>query len=158
MGLLHVIHTSLACRPGHGKRTSRRAGFSLLEVSISSLVIAIFISSILTTVISGYAVLDRSRETLRANQIIQQELETLRTYSWSQVTNAANFYTTNYADQGNSYKVTRMLTNYNNSTSYSTNYMRKVTVSVVWTNGPGKTITKDMTTLISQGGLNDYIY
>lgn len=158
MGFLHAIHNSLTAGPRSDKRRSRMAGFSLIEVAIASLVIAIFIASILTTVTSGYAVLDRSRETLRANQILQQELETLRTYSWSQVTNTANFYTTNYTDQGISYSVTRMLTNYNNSTSYSTNYMRKVTVRVVWTNAPGKSISKDMTTVITQGGLNDYIY
>jgi prepilin-type N-terminal cleavage/methylation domain-containing protein len=145
-------------RPDHGKRRFRQAGFSLVEVAIASLVIAIFIASILTTVTSGYAILDRSRETLRANQILQQELETVRTYNWTEMTNSANFGTTNYTDKGISYSVTRSVTNYYNSTNYSTNYMKKVTISVIWTNAPGKVITKDMTTLIVQSGLNDYIY
>jgi len=107
---------------------------------------------------AGIRILTRSRQTLRANQILQQELETIRTYSWSSVTNSSNYGATNYLDGQILYNVSRSVAAYANSTSYGTNNMRKVTITITWTNAPGKIITKDMTTLFAQGGLNDYIY
>jgi hypothetical protein len=56
------------------------------------------------------------------------------------------------------YYISKSVASYTNSTVYGTNNMRKVTVSILWTNMTGDPITKGMTTLISQGGLNDYIY
>lgn len=133
-------------------------GFSLIEVAIASLVIGILVASILSTVTHGFSILSRFRQTLRANQILQQELETIRTYSWSQMTNASNFGSSNYYDGSLLYVSTRSITNYSNSTTYGTNYMKKVTVSITWTNAPGKVANKTMTTLFTQGGLNDYLY
>ncbi len=134
------------------------AGFNLIEVTIATLVVGIFVCAILVSVTSGYSVLEKSRETLRANQILQQELETVRTYSWTSMTNSANFGSTNYADSGVSFAVTRSVSNYYNSTSYCTSYMREVTISIAWTNSAGSPMNKDMSTVVSEGGLNDYIY
>lgn len=122
------------------------------------LVIGILVASILTTVTHGFGILSRSRETLRGNQILQQEVETIRTYTWSQMTNPANFGATSISDGGLVYYVSKSVAPYTNSTAYGTNNMRMLTVSIVWTNMTGDAITKSMTTLVSQGGLNDYIY
>lgn len=130
----------------------------MVEVCIATLVLGILIGSILTVVTQAYVILSRSRETLRANQILQQEMETIRTYSWSQMTNSSNFGSATYTDQGVRYSVSRSVSNCSNSTSYGTNYMKQVTVTVTWTNMSGQAISKNMTTLITQGGLNDYIY
>lgn len=146
-----------SCR-ATGPYRRRAGGFSLIEVAIATLVIGILVASILSTVTHGFSILARSRQTLRANQILQQDIETIRTYSWSQMTNAANFGSSNYYDGSLLYVTTRSITNYSNSTSYGTNYMKKVTVSITWTNAPGKVVNKTMTTLFTQGGLNDYLY
>lgn len=150
-------------RGGRGRCFLKRArsgvdGFSLVEVSIAMLVIAILIASILTTVTHGFSILSRSRETLRANQILQQELETIRTYSWLQMTNSANFASTNSTDQGITYSITRAATNFYNSTSYCSNNMKQVTITVTWTNSSGTVESKSMTTVVNKGGLNDYLY
>jgi prepilin-type N-terminal cleavage/methylation domain-containing protein len=140
------------------RRLASRAGFNLIEVSIATLVIGILVASILTTVTHGFGILSRSRETLRGNQILQQELETIRTYTWTQMTNSANFTNSSVSDRGVIYFVTKSVVPYTNSTGYGLTNMRKVTVSILWTNMTGDPITKSMTTLVSQGGLNDYIY
>ncbi len=140
------------------RRHVRMAGFNLMEVTIATLVVGIFVCAILVTVTSGYSVLEKSRETLRANQILQQELETIRTYNWSAMTNNANFAPTNYTDSGVSFRVTRSVSNYYNNTTYCTNSLLEVTISIFWTNSAGNAMSKDMTTVVSQGGLNDYIY
>jgi hypothetical protein len=106
----------------------------------------------------GFTILSRSRETVRANQLLQQQLETIRTYNWSQMTNNANFGTTTNQDGGILFYCSSSVQPYTNSTTYGTNNMRKVTVTVTWTNVSGLRITKSMTTLVAQGGLNDYIY
>ena len=151
--MIAAIETKPFCR-----RTTGQAGFSLVEVSIASLVVAVLIGSILTTVTHGFGILSRSRETVRGNQILQGELETMRTYSWSQITNSGTFTNSTISDGGVIYSVTRSAAQYTNSTTYGSNYMRKVTISILWTNMTGDPITKSMTTLISQGGLDDYIY
>jgi prepilin-type N-terminal cleavage/methylation domain-containing protein len=141
-------------------RLSRRsqAGYSLVEVSVAALVVGILIASILSTVTHGFGILARSRETLRAHQILQQEVETVRTYSWSQMTNNVNFGTTNVSDSGVVYWVTRSADSYGNSTNYGSNHLKKVTISIQWTNMTGDSMRKSMTTLVSQNGLNDYLY
>jgi prepilin-type N-terminal cleavage/methylation domain-containing protein len=140
------------------RRERFQAGFNIIEVSIATLIIGVLVASILTTITHGFGILSRSRETLRGNQILQQELETIRTYSWTQMTNSANFGSTNIADGGVVYSVAKYVAPYTNSTIYGTNNIRKVTVTIVWTNMNGDQMSKSMTTLVSQGGLNDYIY
>lgn len=152
-------HNPIAARSRATSRGSHgESAFSLTEVSFAILVVGVLIAAILSTVTNGFDVLSRSRETLRGNQILQQELETIRTYTWSQMTNTANFGSTNVSDSGVVYTVTRNATPYTTTTSYCTNNMRKVTVVVVWTNMTGEAVTKSMTTLVTQRGLNDFIY
>ena len=91
-------------------------------------------------------------------EILQQELETIRTYTWTQMTNSANFTNATVSDRGVIYYVSKSVVPYTNSTGYGLTNMRKVTVSILWTNMTGDQINKSMTTLVSQGGLNDYIY
>lgn len=155
---IRFVHVSQETHRAHAALRAGAAGFTLVEVSVATLVVGVLIASILTTVLHGFAILAASRQTLRANQILQQELETLRTYSWSQVTNTASYGSTNYLDGQINYLVTRSMMPYANGTSYGTNQMRRVTITIVWTNAPGRVISKNMTTLFTQGGLNDYIY
>jgi hypothetical protein len=122
------------------------------------LVAAVLIGSILTTITQGFSILTRSREIGRANQILQEELETVRTYSWSNVTNTANFNSTNYTDGGIVYAVSRAVTNSNVSYSYASNNLKEITISLVWTNHSGTVVNLKMSTLVSKAGLNDYLF
>jgi len=150
---------SIAAKPGGPSHCLRgQEGFNLIEVSIATLVVGILVASVLSTLVHGFSILSRSRQTARANQIVQQEMETIRTYTWAQMTNSANFSATNTTDGNIIYSISRSSTNHYNSTSYCTNYMRKVTITITWTNAPGKIMTNALTTVITQGGLNDYFF
>jgi prepilin-type N-terminal cleavage/methylation domain-containing protein len=140
------------------RRFAAQAGFNLIEVSIASLVVGVLVASVLTTLVHGFSILSRSRQTLSGNQIAQQHMETIRTYTWAQMTNNTYFSATNTTDGNITYSIFRSVTNYSNSTTYGTNYLKKVTVTVTWTNAPGKVMSNQLTTVISQGGLNDYFF
>ena len=162
----------------------RFEAFTLIEVIVCTALISIAFASLYAGIASGFSVVNSSRENLRANQVLLEKLETLRLYSWDQVnsngfitpTFTAGFFPsvltnlvgTNadgvaiYATYTNRnpgslvYYGTVELANAPVSSAYATN-MRMVTVTVNWTN-KGMPHTRQMQTLITANGLQDYIF
>ena len=140
------------------------AAFSLIEVLTALGLVGILFLSVYTGLGTGFAVIGVARENLRATQVMQEKLETLRLYSWDQI-NSNNFipktFTASYQPGGSTntgivYTGTMTLTNYTGTESYSTN-LRLVTVAVSWTSGSAKR-TRQMQTAVSRYGLQNYIY
>jgi hypothetical protein len=102
----------------------------------------------------------------RATQIILEKLETIRLYSWTEVTNTG-FVPTTFADvydpqapanqQGAAYSGTMTVSNVNFSASYSTN-MRQFTVTLQWNTAGRINHTRSMSTYVAQQGLQNYVY
>jgi type II secretory pathway pseudopilin PulG len=61
------------------------AAFTLVEVVISVLVIAIGSAGLMSCIGYGFKSIQRIRENQRATQIILEKAETIRLYSWDQV-------------------------------------------------------------------------
>ena len=113
---------------------------------------------------SGFAVVQLSRENLRANQIVQEKMETIRLYTWSQIT-TPGFIPTNFTDvffsgtqsvSGLIYTGVVSIADAPVTESYS-NDLKEVTVSVNWVSAD-VTRTREMKTFISRYGLQNYIY
>lgn len=113
---------------------------------------------------SGFAILQLSRENLRGTQILQEKLETIRLYSWDQLTNTSfipgtfveNFYPAGQTNVGISYTGIVTVASAPISETYS-NDLRLVTVQLQWTSA--KVLRKrDMATFVSRYGLQNYIY
>lgn len=113
---------------------------------------------------SGFALLQLSRENLRATQILQEKTETIRLYNWTQI-NTAGFVPTNFVDtfypgtnatSGITYTGEVLIARAPISESYS-NLLRQVTIKVEWLSG--NTIRhREMSTFVSEHGLQNYIY
>jgi hypothetical protein len=122
---------------------------------------------VLATVLSGFSlafgILRTVREDLRAIQILQEKLETIRLYSWEQI-QTPGFVPSSFTASLN-------LTNQNAGTiytgavhigavpfteSYSSNLVQ-VEVEVNWNSGNVPRHRK-MTTYVSRYGLQNYIY
>lgn len=167
-----------------GTQPSAVRAFTLVEVLVATAVVGIFFVGLYAGLSQSFGILANAREDLRANQILLDKMEEMRLYSWDQVksfgttgsfiptnfteeyfpsgTNAAN--TTFSAGLAKSrtntdnflYYGTVLVTNVAFSNGYSTN-MRLVTVTLNWTNG-AKIYSHEMSTLVSEYGLQKYIY
>jgi len=132
------------------------------------LVVSVVVVSLYTGVSSGFGLVKLAREDLRATQIMLQRLETLRLYSWSQVTNSTIFATNNYAvyydpsgeavgSGGAVFTVSTAVTEDTPTASYDPEAMRRVTVQVSWVSG---TINRrrEMSTYVAKYGMQNYVF
>jgi Tfp pilus assembly protein PilV len=71
--------------PGFSRRTRGESAFTTIEVLVASVLLALAASSLYSGITFGIAVIQNSRERLRGSQILQEKLETIRLYTWSQV-------------------------------------------------------------------------
>lgn len=152
----------------HQRKSSRRKhGYSLIEVLVGTAVLAIMFVSLYAGISSGFAVIKVARENLRATQILQEKMETIRLYTWDQV-NTAGFVPPTFVEpfyaNSNDTNNTGSL-NYTGQVtiasapvteSYS-NDLRTVTIKVKWVSG-GVDRTREMTTFVTRHGLQNYIY
>jgi len=113
----------------------------------------------------GYFNIKLSRENVRATQIMLEKTETLRLYSWDQVTSngfVPSSFVAQYdpnatsGSQGLTYQGTLTIAPVPLSTSYS-NDMRMLTVELDWHTG-GIQRHRHYTTYVSRNGLQNYIY
>jgi hypothetical protein len=113
----------------------------------------------------GFAFIRATRENVRATQILQERMETIRLYTWDQLTNGTAPVTfTNYqyasgpasANQGIAYIGTQTITKAPITESYGGDLLQ-VSVKLTWASGaaPHK---KQATTLVSRYGIQNYVY
>jgi Tfp pilus assembly protein PilV len=156
---------------------SRRAqvAFSLIEVCISVAILAVMLVSLYGGMSSSFAVIQFSRENLRATQIMLERIEGLRLYNWNQLVYSNMIPTTftNYyyplAAQGEAKGCTYIgkmeigTAALSPSATYSAN-MRAINVTVYWTNYNGKNLTKkivrsrSMRTYTARDGIQNYVF
>ncbi|MBI4663684.1 MAG: hypothetical protein HY735_33195 [Verrucomicrobia bacterium] len=113
---------------------------------------------------SGFAVAQLARENLRAGQILQEKMETIRLYTWQQINTSgfiptnfvAPFYASTQATSGLVYTGRVTIAQAPVSEVYS-NDLKMVQVEVDWVSArtPRK---REMSTFVSQYGLQNYIY
>ncbi len=143
-------------------RSTNRA-MTLIETMIGMAIFGILFISLYAGISSGLAIIRTARENLRATQVMLEKMETIRLYSWDQVTQSG-FVPTSFtapfwpADGGSGlqYQGTLTITNVSFTESYSTN-MRQVVVSVRWNSG-NIVHRREMRTMVSRHGLQNYIY
>ena len=142
-----------------------RAGFTLVEVMISSAVMGTVLVSIYGGLTAGFALTQSARENLRATQIMIEKFETIRLYTWDQV-NTAGFIPasfTNYyseiqgvTNSGLRYVGTVSIADTGLTSSYAAN-MKKVTIQVTWSPGNFQR-ARQMSTFVAKSGLQNYVY
>ncbi len=150
-------------------KTRPAAGaFTLAEVLVGVAVIGVLMLALFAGFRQSFQVVVANRENLRATQLLQEKMELIRLYNWTQVTNSGYVPTTfseafdpsatastNTNYNGVTYYGTVVLTNMPTAETYATN-MRMVSITLNWTNGQAH--TRNMTTFISRYGLQNYIY
>lgn len=154
------------------------SAFSLIEAMVAACIVGVLFTSLYAGITAGFGALNSARENLRATQVMIDKMETLRLYSWTQVstfgsstsyiptTFTESFYptTTNYSastvstgatGSGFVYYGTVAITNTGFTQNYS-NSVKLVTVTVRWTNGVAR--SQSISTYVGQYGIQNYIY
>src|SRR3954471_24728441 len=81
-------HPSLRlCVNSHPTRPKLRSdrGFTIVEVTMAAFVLALGITTSITTMQYGMRMVDTARNMTLAGQIMQREMETLRLQNWTQI-------------------------------------------------------------------------
>lgn len=140
------------------------AAFSIIEVLVAVSICGVMFLSLYSGLSSGVAVIQLARENVRATQILQEKMETIRLYRWDQI-NTAGFVPTNFTDvfyasstetNGLTYTGTVAIAVAPMTEAYS-NDVRQVTVEVQWKSA-NILRKRDMKTLVSRYGLQNYVY
>jgi Tfp pilus assembly protein PilV len=138
-------------------RVSRLAGFTILEVMMAAIVMALAITTAITALQRGFASLDTARNLVTAGQIMQSEIEKMRINNWSVVSGYPTTATTLTVDSvftanpaiGNRFSLTR-------SVSDPKSDLREITFTISWNNYDGRTMSRSYTTYYARYGLYDY--
>ena len=142
------------------------AAFSLIEVCMGAGVLGLVALSLFGALGSGFTLVQVDRENLRATQILEEKMEVIRLFNWDQI-NQPGFIPSRFTEAfypaagtngagGIAFTGNVIVTNAPISETYAGD-LRMVQVTVTWTSG-GLQHTRQMTTFVSQNGLQKYIY
>src|SRR5947207_10220837 len=68
------------------KTDTRHHAFTLMEVLVVVAIIGFEFVTLYLGMTQGFGIIQVARENLRATQILQEKMETIRLYTWSQIT------------------------------------------------------------------------
>lgn len=154
-------------------KKQRQQAWSLAEIMVSVVVLAIVFVSLFAAFGYGFTVIRATREDLRATQILTQKIEGIRLCTWTQLSQCPTNFTDTYAALGttNSSALTYYgtitqgrNTDLPNGTSGYRDQVQLITVTVTWTtpgvgiDAPAVTHTRSMQTQSAMYGLQNYLY
>lgn len=143
------------------------AAFTIAETVVAMAVLGIMFGSFFAGLSLSFSIVQSAREGMRATQILSEKMETIRLYTWDQIT-ATNFQATfnptanvsgvpGSGVSGVIYtgQVSVAVAPINNKESYAAD-VKAVTVSLKWRSGAILHQT-EMTTFVSRYGMQNYI-
>lgn len=137
-------------------------GFTIAEVVMAAAVMALAITTSITTMQRAFLVLDTARNLSTAGQIMQSEFEKMRLKSWIENTGPGgrlvsgpvtidSAYTAN-PSIGNRFTLSRTVNDVH------TDLMKQVTLTITWRGYDGRSISRSYYTYYGKNGLYDYFY
>ena len=141
----------------------RQSAFTLIEAVTAVGIVGIVSVTLYAGLAQSFNAIENSRLELRATQILTEKLEAMRLFNWDQV-NKSGFvpitFTERYlpSESGSVlYSGTVTITSAPVPSAYA-DTMCKVVARITWVNGNGGARQKQMETLISQYGVQNYLY
>ena len=152
--------------PASLNSNARRPAYTLAEVMVAIAIMSVMFLTLYLGFTQGFGVVQSSRENLRATQILQQQTEVIRLYTWEQIDPASGwipptttwtFYPLGGAgNQGITYTGRVSVTNAPMTESYAADN-KLVTFALTWKSGDIER-QRRISTLVSKYGLHNYIY
>ncbi len=141
-----------------------RRGFTIAEVMMAAAVMALAISTSITTMQRAFLALDTSRNLTLAGQIMVSEMEGIRMLSWTEVeayelsptvtTLTLDAAFTSNPQIGNRFAMTRTVT----LPDEANPNIRQITLTVTWRGYDGRELSRSYTTQYARYGIHDYLY
>jgi prepilin-type N-terminal cleavage/methylation domain-containing protein len=144
-------------RRATGGRARIPAGFTLIEVMMAVTILALALTTSITTLQRAFLNLDSARNIETACRIMQCELEKERLLSWSQVSDNSYQPTMDPAFLGNPAVAGRFTLSRQTATVANTaDKLLQITLTVTWKNYDGHAAQRSQTTYYGNGGLYTY--
>ena len=145
---------------------SRQSAYTLAEVMVGIAIMSVMFLTLYLGFTQGFGVVQGSRENLRATQILQQQAEVIRLYTWEQINPASGWIppTTTWTfyplggtgNQGITYTGTVNIAAAPMTESYAADN-KLITFALTWKSGNVQR-QRQISTLVSKYGLHNYIY
>lgn len=146
--------------------SNRRNAFTLVESVFALAMAVIMFGALYTGLAFGFSMIKSARENSRATQIMVEKMETIRLYTWSQITNPGfvptEKFTVPYYAVGPSNNTGLLYTGQISiadcqlGTSYANN-MKKITIQLNWQQGETNR-SRSMTSYVTRNGLQNYVW
>lgn len=143
-----------------------RSAFTLVESVFALAMAVIMFGALYTGLAFGFSMIKSARENSRATQIMVEKMETIRLYTWSQITNPGfvpteKFTVPYYAvgpsnNTGLLYTGQIAIADTTLGTSYANN-MKKITIQLNWQQGETNR-SRSMTSYVTRNGLQNYVW
>lgn len=125
-----------------------RRGFTLIEVLLSTMIVGVALIILATVFYQGTASIAEMKELSIATLSAEKELEIIRDMSFDSIlalVSPRTFTVTGLKNPSGSMVI---------DNPYSTDDMRRVSVTVAWTSMYGKSLSKSLVTLVTRKGIN----
>jgi Tfp pilus assembly protein PilV len=146
-------------RPQASSRLRSRRGVTIVEVAMAAMIMALVLSTAVTTLQRAFISLQNARDLNIASQMLQSEMEKMRLADWTTVnsfpTNATPValdpaFTSN-PFVGSRFTLSRTVSDPKTDT-------RIITLQVVWLGADNRPLTRHLAMRYSRNGLYDYFY
>lgn len=147
-------------------RGKGRGAFTLIESLFAMALAGIMFAALYSGLAFGFNIIRVARENSRATQIMVEKMETIRLYTWNQITNVGfvptnkftvPYYSVNGVDSGLYYTGQISIAACPLWTSYA-DTMKKVTIRLDWGQLGNTNRTRLMTTYVTRNGLQNYVW
>jgi len=141
------------------RRLRSQRGVTIIEVAMAAMIMALVLSTAVTTLQRAFISLQNARDLNIASQMLQSEMEKMRLADWTTVsgfTTSATAVTLDAAFTanpfvGNRFTLSRTVTDPKTDT-------RIITLRVVWLGADNRPLSRNLAMRYSRHGLYDYFY
>ncbi|MDQ8201652.1 type II secretion system protein [Pelagicoccus sp. SDUM812003] len=153
---------------GRPPLTSRRRGFTLVEMMVGLVCVGIVLTAAFASATQTLRMQEVSRDYTRVAQILQSQLEDIRTWNWSdletfQAETGGNMQVVTLDGEfmdafGSRYTCERQVRDRKDENGLTVSGQKEIVVKVTWQSNDGKVNTKSAACWYTEGGLHDYYY
>ena len=151
------------------QKVARRKGqgaFTLVESLFAMAMAGVMFAALYSGLAFGFSLIKVARENTRATQILVEKMETIRLYTWTQITNAGfvptnqfivPYYSVDGTNSGLLYTGQISIAACPLTNTYA-DTMKKVTIRLDWGQLGNSNRTRLMSTYITRNGLQNYVW
>ena len=129
------------------KGKNREDGFTLIEVLVTIMILAVVLIALFSCFIYGFTVISRVRQASIATQCLQEELELIRNMPFDDILSLDSSFT------NESLPLLEDSSGILSLEDSGGNDIKKLTVSVIWSY-KGRQIRRDIVTFVTRKGIN----